>query len=1012
MNHTSRVFAFLCILLLSSVACASDSKLEQDFRNLPMSARRMTGPLFWLHGDESKERLEQFVNKVVESGNGTFTPESRPHSDWLGKGWFRDLGICLDQAKKHDLTMWIFDEKWWPSGMVGGKVPEQFSSKAMNASDVIVDGLSMYTGSGYGKNLIAVIAGRETPDGIDSTSLIDLTAKVSGDNLTWNAPSGRWKMMKFTWEQRPGLVDGASRDCVEWYIRTVYQPHYDHFKADFGKTIKGFFYDEPETRGDWGTEVLPMLNERGVDWKKALVAYKFELAGDDQIAARYQYYDAFAESWGRTLYGGLQDWCTDHNTTSMGHFLEHDQLYLSTGTCAGNMFQLQKYSGMGGIDLVCQQMYPGQRPFGVYQIPKLGSSIAHAYGKKDDITMCEMFGAYGQDITYPQMKWLTDHMQVRGVNYMIPHSFNPRAPYDVDCPPYFDNGGFEPRWPLYRVYADYTSRLSLMLSGGKHVCPIALLYLSNSSHVGKYVTPEAMTTAIQDAAYDCDWLPYDVLEKDAKINGRELALHNERYKVMIVPPVEVIPYGTLTRVKEFFDSGGVVIGYGFTPSKSATIGKGSSDIAWLVNEIWGESKASLEVCKTSAAGGRSYFLPENPSSEDLQHILAANANIKPDLEVVKGETNHWLHVLHRVKDGKDIFFVCNQNWQDKPRRFTFRVHAPGYPECWDAMRNEITSIPFTRIGDSVDMDLTLQPSESVMIVMQPKQRDLPVRLDGAGIRPVRIIKVKGSTSPVVTKKPVIGPPPPLQGYAWIWFSNENLPGKTFYRRHLQIPEGSKIKSAKFLITCDNEFTLFINGKQSGKSEGWDIWQVPATINIAKFLRAGENTFAIEGRNLDNKPNPAGLIGKCNIELDNGKKIDLRIDRTWKTSDNAADGWQETEFDDSAWHEPIEVAKYGDQPFGILDGASMLTLSPVMDTTFKGTCTIPASLKLKQFRVCLEADDIGPEAAASITVNGHYAGGFIGKPFRLDVTDRLKPGTNSIIVAPFAPEGLRLTVYPK
>ena len=34
---------------------------------------------------------------------------------------------------------------------------------------------------------------------------------------------------------------------MDWFIQTVYQPHYDRFKADFGKTILGFFYDEPET---------------------------------------------------------------------------------------------------------------------------------------------------------------------------------------------------------------------------------------------------------------------------------------------------------------------------------------------------------------------------------------------------------------------------------------------------------------------------------------------------------------------------------------------------------------------------------------------------------------------------------------------------------------------------------------------------------------------------------------------------------------------------------------------
>ena len=41
--------------------------------------------------------------KVAEGGNGCFTAESRPHSDWLGPGWYRDLGICLEAAKKHNL---------------------------------------------------------------------------------------------------------------------------------------------------------------------------------------------------------------------------------------------------------------------------------------------------------------------------------------------------------------------------------------------------------------------------------------------------------------------------------------------------------------------------------------------------------------------------------------------------------------------------------------------------------------------------------------------------------------------------------------------------------------------------------------------------------------------------------------------------------------------------------------------------------------------------------------------
>ncbi len=100
---------------------------------------------------------------------------------------------------------------------------------------------------------------------------------------------------------------------------------------------------------------------------------------------------------------------------------------------------------MGGIDAVFKQFVMGKREEAenppTWQTPKLASSISHVFGKPDDVAMVEIFGARGQDLTYREMKWWADHMQVSGVNFLIPHSFNPRAPYDTDCPPYFYNGG-------------------------------------------------------------------------------------------------------------------------------------------------------------------------------------------------------------------------------------------------------------------------------------------------------------------------------------------------------------------------------------------------------------------------------------------------------------------------------------------------------------------------------------------------------------------------------------------
>lgn len=843
---------------------ADPAALEVQFRELPMEARRLTGPLFWMHGDdnESKQRLEYYLEKVVEGGNGSFTAESRPHSDWLGPKWFDDLEISLNKAKELNLEMWIFDERWWPSQSVGGTVPPRYAAKSLVAEAVDASGPGVFEAPGFGGDrYIAAVAGRLTTDNrFEGDSLLDLAPFIKEGSLTWQPPRGKWRVVKFTHKQARGLgqsggkelsVDGASRDCVAWFLKTVYQPHYDRFKDDFGSTIPGFFYDEPETVGDWGTELDVVLKEWEVDWKKAYIAYKFQLAGDDDAAARYQYMEALAEAWGRVMYGGMSEWCRARGTKSIGHFMEHRMLYVHPTYCAGDMMRLQKYSDMGGIDLVVRQMYPGQRPHSIYQTPKLASSISHVFGKDDDLAMCEIFGGYNQKLTYPEMKWLTDQHQVRGVNFMIPHSFNPKAPYDKDYPPYFYNDGHEPRWPLYRVWANYTSRLSLWLSGGHHVCPVAILFSGNARRVGHYVTPEDMTTVLQDALYDCDWLPFEAFESSAALDGSNIKLHDERYQVLIVPPTDIITHATLTKVKTFFEQGGVVIGYGRLPSQSGSVGTPSVGIANLRNEIWGDSpRQGITACRVSPAGGRSYFLPEKPDVAMIQAALHQDANIPPVVEVTKGKTDNWLHVLHRVKDGTDVFLVCNQDHLRPDKTFRLKFKAAGYPEIWDSMRNEIRSVPFTREGEHVVLSLNLEPMESVLVVFKKNHRQLPSRLTQEDLTAATIIPVTGGpVPPTEPSRPIIQPSP-------------------------------------------------------------------------------------------NK---------------------------------------------------------------------MLTLSPVTANPFEGTCEISSDLDLTAARIVLEMDNLSPEEAARITINGKDAGGFIGKPLRLEVTPHLKPGTNKIRIEPFAPKSVRLAV---
>jgi len=183
---TSFAFATCCFIQTFSPAATLDSR----FVDLPSESRRLTGPLFWLHGDETPELLDSCLEKVAEGGNGCFTAESRPHSDWLGEGWYSDLQVCLDAAKKYDLEMWIFDEKWWPSGEVGGMVPRQYGSKYMQAEAVAAQGGEAVSRAVDEEKLIAVLAGQTADGKIDGDSLIDLTGKVREGSLNWHTPPG------------------------------------------------------------------------------------------------------------------------------------------------------------------------------------------------------------------------------------------------------------------------------------------------------------------------------------------------------------------------------------------------------------------------------------------------------------------------------------------------------------------------------------------------------------------------------------------------------------------------------------------------------------------------------------------------------------------------------------------------------------------------------------------------------------------------------------------------------
>lgn len=702
--------------------------LKANFLDLPM-AKRLTGPLFWQHGDETDQKNRDYVKIMQEGGNGHFTIESRPHSDWLGPGWYDDCQKILNDANLYGMKAYIFDEKWFPSFYVDNRVPAEHRARVLQQSAVDVTGPATYNGSGYsGSTYVTAIAGKVVSSQIDGSTLTDLTPYITSGNLSWSVPSGSWKIIKFTWGHTSSYLDLATQTAADWFVNYVVKPHYDNTGAT---NIAGFFYDEPEYHGNWGIGMEADFTAKGVDYKKCMVSRFYTLAGEDQKKATYEFYEVLGDRVGRIGYGTYRGFLNARGGKLIGHFDEDDWIgpigYLDHGRGAINLMEVQKYSDMGGIDIVCDQVHRRQRPIPEYQLPKLASSISHINNKTDHLGFNEIYGGYGMGLTYDEMKWLSDWNTVQGLNIMVPHSFNPKYP-DTDYPPYFYYSGNNPNWPLYKVWADRQNRLSYMLTGNNatnyHIAPVAFLFCGYSKYAGLFEYPDNMEMALNNVHYDYDMVTYSSYENNCTLNAgtKNIELYNERYRILVVPAVEYIPYATLNKIKQFYDNGGIVIGYGRVPTKSAKFGNTDADIQNLTTYLWNSTSpsTSLTPIKSNGNGGKTYFVTDTTESAitpNLRSILA-NCGIDSTWKLLSGSDDVWLNYLHRKKDGIDVFMVWNGAAGAKD--LTVRLTATGYPEIWDPTTKAIHPAVYTRVSASqADVKLHLESEESLLVVFNP-----------------------------------------------------------------------------------------------------------------------------------------------------------------------------------------------------------------------------------------------------------------------------------------------------
>lgn len=161
-----------------------------------------------------------------------------------------------------------------------------------------------------------------------------------------------------------------------------------------------------------------------------------------------------------------------------------------------------------------------------------------------------------------------------------------------------------------------------------------------------------------------------------------------------------------------------------------------------------------------------------------------------------------------------------------------------------------------------------------------------------------------------------GPVNPV-GAAWIW-NPEGDPadsvaaGTRYFRRTFELP-AEPVERAVMVLAADDAFVLHVNGTEAARSHTRVFGgRMAIEVDLTDQLTAGTNTLAVSGRN--RYVGPAGLVAKLEVELADGRRLDVVTDASWRVTRQNQSGWQQPGFDDSGWSDALEVAPYGEGPW--------------------------------------------------------------------------------------------------
>lgn len=894
---------------LNPVMEPSLEELRSEFQKGP-NRNYSTGPL-WTWNDlltetQVRETLqdlaEQKVKQVwVHPRPGLMTP-------YLSEAWFDMWKVSLDEAKKLDMNVWIYDENSYPSGFAGGFVPEAMpDSRGMGLRFEEVDKLDrtddkdlwyVYRESGPGKyeNI--------TEEAKKNSSLpsLDNSRKYLLGRVRY-APEGGWFGGKW-------YVDLLKKGVTEKFIELTFDAYKNRSEiaGEFGNRVPGIFTDEPHPAGTYvGTwvswnEEIPELFEKRFGYSLIDNAPSLHKPVGDWKKVRHNYnrliLELFIERWAKPCF----EWCEANNLEFTGHYWEHGWPGTSHGP--DNM-AMYLWHQRPAIDSLMNQYGEGvNSQFGNARIVKELSSVANQSGRAR--TLCELYGAGGWDLRFEDMKRQADWINVLGVNTINEHLsyVTIRGARKRDHPQSFSY--HTPWWEGYHVMAAYNTRLQYLLSQGRQINKVLILEPTTTAwmyqgdpKLGQIGNDfQSLINRFERNQIEYDLGSEDIIERLGEAEGNKFIVGKCEYDLVIFPPhLENLNRRPLELLAKYAKAGGKILICGEAPKYVEGEKPGGVEAQWL------KLLEDLPNCEKSTVSEAVFAAKYTNHSFIKLHSLVSLEDM---------EKNHLF--LHRRKwGGNEILFLCNSSLTETQKvSFSIAVdgnHFNSPVEEWNLFTGEMRpcdglSHTHLRVGGEVAdhfYSLEIPPAGSRILVVPaiPLPKSKPTRdvakdlfdfVPGGEMKIERLepnvltldyveVTVKDETRKDVYYYKV---------NSWVFqkngFRNNPWDNQVQFKDELisyEFPKDSgftlKYKftlkealpdSLKFVVERPDLYTITCNGEPVSQDDGaWWLDKSFGVLNIRPIAKLGENEIVLTASPMSmwHEIEPAYVIGDFSLE---------------------------------------------------------------------------------------------------------------------------------------------------